>query len=86
MKKMKFLFLFAVLTGAVCGQTLLDKCEANYKKCVFDCVQEFTLDETKRKGCEARCKLDKMLCKAREGVNKVGNSLRDFLEGFSKEK
>jgi len=78
-----FLFLFASLSF---GVKLPDRCEVKYRKCVFDCVQEFPLDKEKRGGCETRCKLDRGLCKTKETVEKLGKSVKEFLEGFFSEK
>lgn len=65
---------------------LSDRCEIGYRKCVFDCAQEFPLDKERREGCETRCKLDKGLCKTRETMEKLGKSVKEFLEGFFSEK
>lgn len=80
--------VFAVLLlllGSAYALEVPDRCDLRFRKCVFDCVQEFPLDKTKRKGCETRCQLEKALCKTRDGMERLGNSVRDFLEGFSKE-
>ncbi len=74
-----------LLLGGAHALEVPDKCDLRFRKCVFDCVQEFPLDKTKRKGCETRCQLDRALCKTRRGIEKLGDSVRDFLEGFSKE-
>ncbi len=82
----RWLLALLLLVGSAHALELLDRCDRKFKKCTFDCVQEFPLDETKRKGCETRCQLDRALCKTREGVEKLGESVRDFLEGFSRER
>ncbi len=67
------------------GVNILDKCELDYKRCVFNCVQKFPIDKEKYKGCETRCKLDKGLCRTKEAIDSIGESVKKFLEGFSKE-
>ena len=65
---------------------LADRCELSYKKCAFDCVQEFPLDEKKRKGCITRCKLNKGWCKAGKAVKDVAKDINRFFEGFTKDR
>ena len=79
------LLLILLIAGEGFSLEVLDKCEVKYKRCAFDCVQEFPLDKEKRGGCLTRCKFDKGLCKAKEGAEKTINSIKKFLEGFSKE-
>jgi len=82
---MRALAVVLLISGAYASE-LLDRCDVRFKKCIFDCVQEYPLDETKRKGCETRCRLEKAICKTRSGIEKLGESMKDFLEGFSRER
>ena len=78
--------LFLLLASEAFSFKVLDRCEIDYRRCAFDCVQEFPLDKEKRKGCETRCKFDKVLCEVREGVKGTIDNLKRFLEGFSRER
>ena len=68
------------------GNALLSRCDIEYQRCMFNCVQEFPLDKDKRDGCELRCKLNKGACSAGEALEEVRNKLNKFWEGFSKDK
>lgn len=83
---MRLVLFLTIFTSLSFGVEPPDRCEVKYKKCVFDCVQEFPLDEEKREGCKTRCKLDKGLCKTLETMEKLGESVKEFLEGFFSER
>ena len=77
------LFLILVITLEAFPLEVLDKCEVDHRKCLFNCTQRFPLDEEKRKGCIMRCDLEKGFCKAKKGVEGAMDRLKRFLEGFS---
>ncbi|RLJ70751.1 hypothetical protein BCF55_1034 [Hydrogenivirga caldilitoris] len=82
---MVLILLFALLTAAH-GIELGDRCDIQYGRCIFDCVQEFPLDKKKRSGCETRCKINKGWCKTNKAMKDIANDISKFFQGFSKEK
>ncbi len=82
---MPFLILLVIFSVAHSIE-LPDRCELKYRKCMFDCVQEFPLDKKRRSGCETRCKVNKGWCKAGKVVKDIAEDINRFLEGFSGDK
>ncbi len=80
------LILLSILTALSFSTELLGRCELAYRRCTFDCVQEFPLDKERREGCLTRCKLDRGLCEVGDMIRETAQSVKRFLEGFSKER
>ena len=79
-------FLFLFLASETFSLELLDRCEIEYRRCAFECLQKFLLDKERRSGCEMRCKFDKGVCDIREGVRKTIKNMEKFLKGFSQDR
>ncbi|WP_457600721.1 hypothetical protein [Hydrogenivirga sp.] len=65
------------------GIEIVDRCELRYKRCLFDCIQEFPLDKKKRSGCETKCKLNKGWCKAGKALEGIKEDINKFWQGFT---
>ena len=79
---MRAFLLIVVFFSLSYGIELLDKCDIRYKKCTFDCVQSYPLDEKKRKACEIKCKVEKGACKAKETAGKLKDKAKELFEGL----
>jgi len=74
--------LVLALIGIAYGVEPQNGCDPRYRRCIFDCVQRFPLDNTEREKCVARCELSRGVCKFKEGANSVMKGLRHFLKAL----
>ena len=72
-----------LIFGSALGGEVRGKCELRYDRCIYDCTNRYPFDQNRRTGCEIRCKLNYAVCESVQVIDRVGNEIREFLEGFS---
>lgn len=56
-----------------------DRCDVEYRRCQFFCVEENPIDRDKLAKCNRRCKLNRIICKTKITTKNLWHKIKDVL-------
>jgi len=58
----------------------VDKCDVEYRRCQFFCVEENPIDREKLAKCNRRCRINKVMCETKATAKNLWNKMKKVLK------